>query len=163
MRNLPLNYAGGCCKSQGTVSVWIVRNGGVCFMRNGNSIIDLVKEIPRQVKTLIREEVQLAKTELSEKISKLGKNAAGLALGGLVGYAGLIVFLGALGLLLAFVFERLGLEPTLAAFVGLGIIGFVVMGTGVVLVLKGLKAFKAQSLAPKRTIETLQRLKGDEP
>src|SRR6266850_1491269 len=131
-------------------------------MRNGSSIIDLVKGIPRQIRTLVREEVQLAKTELSEKISKAGKYAGVIAVGGLVAYAGLIVFLGALGLLLAFVFRRLGLEPALAAFVGLGIIGFVVMGTGAVLVLKGLKAFKAQSLAPKRTIETLQRLKGDE-
>src|SRR2546427_7964673 len=83
-------------------------------------------------------------------------------MGGFVAYAGLLVFLGALDLLLAFVFERIGLQPMLAAFVGLGIIGFIVIAVGGVLVLKGIKAFKTESLAPKRTIQTIQHLKGDD-
>ena len=76
-----------------------------------------------ETKTFIKEEVQLAKTEISENISRMGRNAVGLVAGGFVAYAGLIVFLAGLGLLLGFAFEKLGLQPPLAAFIGFAIIG----------------------------------------
>ena len=131
-------------------------------MRNGDSTFGLVKEFTHQVKTFLREEVQLAKAEFSEKISYLGKNTLSLAIGGFAAYAGLIVLLAGIGLLLAFAFEHLGLSPMMAAFLGLAIVGFIVISIGGVLILKGIKAFKTASLAPKRTIETLQNLKGNQ-
>src|SRR5881227_2832610 len=114
------------------------------------SIFGLIGDLKDETKTFIKEEVQLAKAEISENISHMGKNAVGLAIGGIVAYAGLIVFLAGLGLLLAFAFEQLGLQPVLAGFIGLAIIGFFVMVIGGVLILKGIKAFKAGSLAPRR-------------
>lgn len=126
-------------------------------MRNGNSFVDLLKDLAQQSKTFVREEFQLAKTEMAEKASALGKNATTVAIGGFVAYGGLIVFLGGLGMLLAFVFERLGLQPALAAFMGLGVIGLVVIGVGVIFLLKGITAFSKESLTPKRTIGTLRR------
>src|ERR1051326_8668638 len=102
-------------------------------MRNGNSVIGLVKEFKDQVKTFIREEIELAKTELLEKISCFSKNAIGVAIRGFVAYAGLIIFLGGLGVLLAFAFERLGWNAAVAEFAGLAIIGLVVMAVGAVL------------------------------
>lgn len=132
-------------------------------MHNGNSIIDLVKEITVQVRALVREEVQLVKAELTEKATKLGKDATGIAIGGMVAYAGLILFLGALGILAAFGLQKLGLPPALAEFVGLGAVGFIVMATGTALLLAGIKAIKTEPLAPKRTIETLENLKGEQP
>jgi len=131
-------------------------------MVNGSSILDLVKDLRQQFKTFLREEVHLAKAELSEKISSLGKDAVNIAIGGFVAYAGLIVFLGALGMLIAFGIQRLGLDPFLSAFIGLGVIGFIVIAIGAILLLTGLKAMKKESLAPERTIETLQRVKGTE-
>ena len=131
-------------------------------MRNGDSTFGLVKEFTHQVKTFIREEVRLAKSELSEKISYLGKNAMSLAVGGFAAYAGLIVLLAGIGLLIAFAFERIGLSPMMAVFLGLVIVGVIVISLGGLLILKGIKALKAASFAPKRTIETLQNLKGNE-
>ena len=131
-------------------------------MRNGNSIIDLVKDITQQTRTLLREEAQLIKVELTEKAVCLGKNAVGVAIGGFVAYAGLIIFLGALGILVAWGLEQLGWAPALAEFAGLGIIAILVIATGAVLIMKGIRAFKTSSFAPKRTIETWQHLKGEE-
>ena len=128
-------------------------------MRNDISIFGLAKEFSQQVKTFIREEIQLAKTEISEKLASLGKNSVTMAISGFVAYAGLIIFLGALGALLAFVFQRLGLDPLLAAFIGLGVIGLIVIAAGGIM-LKGINALKKASLAPEKTIETLQHLKG---
>jgi hypothetical protein len=131
------------------------------FMRTRISIGGLFADLKQQTKTFLQEEIQLAKAELLEKTSKLGKDATLVAIGGFVAYAGVIVFLGGLGMVLAFAFERAGLHPALAAFLGLGIIGLIVTGAGVGVLLGGIKSAKKLSLKPQRTIETLQLLKGD--
>jgi hypothetical protein len=132
-------------------------------MLNGSSIMDLVKDLRGQFKTFLKEEIHLAKAELSEKFSSLGKDAVYIAIGGFVAYAGLIVFMGALGMLIAYFLQKAGLDLLLSAFIGLGAIGFVVIAVGAILLLTGLKAMKKESLTPERTIETLQRVKGTEP
>jgi Putative Actinobacterial Holin-X, holin superfamily III len=131
-------------------------------MLNGSSILELVKDLRNQFKTFLREEIHLAKAELSEKISRLGKDSVNIAIGGFVAYAGLIVFLGALGMLIAYFLQRQGLNPFLSVFIGLGAIGFVIIAVGVIMLLTGLNAMKKESLAPQRTIETLHRVKGTE-
>jgi hypothetical protein len=129
-------------------------------MLNGSSIFDLFKDLREEVKTFLREEVHLAKAELSEKISRMGKESVNIAIGGFVAYAGLIVFLAAPGMLIAFGLERIGLDPFLSSFIGLGAIGFIVIAVGAIMLLTGLKALKKESLTPERTIESLQRVKG---
>jgi hypothetical protein len=129
-------------------------------MLNGSSIFDLFKNLKEEVKTFLREEVHLAKAELSEKISRMGKDSVNIAIGGFVAYAGLIVFLGALGMLIAFAFQQMGIDPFLSSFIGLGAIGFTVIAVGAIMLLAGLKALKKESLTPERTIERLQRVKG---
>jgi hypothetical protein len=131
-------------------------------MQNGSTVVGLVKDFKEQAKNFLREEVHLAKAELSEKISSIAKDSVNIAIGGFVAYAGLIIFLGALGVLLGFVFQRLGLDPLMAEFIGLGIIGLLVVVVGALMLLGGLKALKKESLAPERTIETLQHIKGTE-
>ena len=129
-------------------------------MRNGSSLFGLVRELKHEVKIFIREEIRLAKTELGEKISCFGGNSAAVAIGGFVAYAGLIVLLAGLGAVLAFAFSRLDLPPLLAAFIGLSIIGLIVIGAGTIMLMKGIKQLKNQSFAPERTIESLQHLRG---
>ncbi len=128
--------------------------------RGRSSFLGLFRALTGDTKTFIRQEIQLAKTELSEKMSRLGKNAATLAVGGFVAYAGLIIFLMGLGWLLAWAFEAAGLQPVLAGFIGLGAIGLLTIVIGCVLLFKGLKTISSESLAPQRTMYTLQELKG---
>ena len=126
-----------------------------------NSVFGLVRNLTAEAKTFIRQEVQLAKTEISEKISLMGRNAASLAIGGFVAYAGVIVFLIGLGSLLAYVFVTAGLQPFLAGFVGFAIIGLLVAGIGYAFVAKALKTFSTESFAPQKTLHTLQELRGN--
>src|ERR1051325_4191307 len=132
-------------------------------MLNGNSIVGLVKDLRKQVKTFLREEVHLAKAELSEKMAHVAKDSVNIAIGGFVAYAGLIVFLGALGVLLGYAFQQIGLDALLAEFIGLGIVGLIIIAVGAIMLLSAVKALKHESLTPQRTIETLQRVKGAEP
>jgi hypothetical protein len=124
------------------------------------SILTLVKTLSSDTKEFLREEVQLAKTELSEKASRLATNTRSLAIGGFVAYAGAIVFLVALGIILGYAFAAAGAHPMVSGFLGLGIVGLMVIGIGVALVMKGIKSLRQESLAPERTIQTLQELKG---
>jgi ABC-type xylose transport system permease subunit len=112
------------------------------------SLGELFGDLGRQVGTLVRQEVDLAKTELSEKASRTGRNVATLAVGGAVAYAGLLV------LLLAAVYALIaaGLESWLAAL----LVGAVVVAIGGFLVWRGLQQFRETDLTPRRTVETMK-------
>jgi hypothetical protein len=126
-------------------------------------LFGLVGDLTRETKIFIRQEIELAKTEVAEKLKGLTQGITSLLIGGFVAYAGVIVFLIGLGLLAAFALQKAGLDPLLAGFIGLGAIGLSVAGGGTLVLLKALKAFSAESLAPRRTLHTLQELRGHEP
>ena len=112
------------------------------------SLGDLFSDLARDTGTLVRQEVELAKTELSQKASRAARDIGVLAVGGLVAYAGFLALLAAvtLGLVAA------GLDAWLAALLVGGVVGAV----GAVLVRRGLGALKREELAPRQTVETLK-------
>jgi len=127
-------------------------------VREERSIGQLLKELRDETTTLLRQEVDLAKTEMSEKASRLGTNLGSLAVGGGV------AFLGALALLAAVVY---GLTSLLNQFMSVGvaiwlaplIVGLVLAAIGYSLVKKALATLKQESLTPTRTTQTLQENK----
>jgi|ERR1043166_1070773 hypothetical protein len=132
-------------------------------MRNGASsevsLLGLIRHFRDEIKTLIHEEIALAKAELSEKISRFGHNAVFLAAGAVAAFAGLIILLASLSSLIAFGFEQLGMARSLAFFLGALIIGGGVALLGFGFVAKAAKTFSKESIAPEKTIETLKKLK----
>jgi len=126
------------------------------------SIVGLVRRLTDDTKRLLRQEVELAKAEISEKAAYFGRNAVALAIGGFVAYAGFIVLLMGLGWLGAWGLQQAGLQPVLAGFVGLAGVGVLVAVIGVIFLMKGIKAFSKESLAPQKTIYTIQRLKSSD-
>ena len=124
------------------------------------SIVGLVRSLKDDTRVLLRQELELAKTEIMEKLAMIGRNSTVLATGGFVAYAGLIVFLMGLGWLVAWAFQKAGVDQVLAGFLGLAIVGFIFIGIGAAFVLKGIKAFSSESLEPQRTVHTITRLKG---
>lgn len=117
------------------------------------SLGELFKELVQELTTLVRQELNLAKTEMSQKAARAGKHAAFLAAGGAIAYAGLLAIVAALVLLLA----QLGLTWWLAAL----LVGVVVAGIGGFLVMSGIKALRNEDLTPRETIDSLQDLKED--
>ncbi len=112
------------------------------------SIGELFAELAKETSTLVRQEVALARTELSQKAGDVGKDLGFLAIGGAVAYAGLLAIIAAIVIALA----TLGLPWWLSAL----LVGLVVAGIGYFLVQKGLSALKRESLAPKQTLDTLK-------
>ena len=113
------------------------------------SLKELLSDLTHSVTTLFRKEVELARAEISEKISQAGVAAGALAAGGILALAALIVLLQALVIALA----ELGLAPALSAL----IVGGVVAVIAFALIYKGMSDLKASSLAPTRTVEALRR------
>jgi hypothetical protein len=112
------------------------------------SLGELFADLARESSTLIRQEMDLAKTELSQKAAHVGKDIGFLALGGLILYAGLLVVLA--GIVIGL--DQAGLPGWVAAL----LVGLIVLGVGYGLVHKGLTALRREELAPKRSIESFK-------
>jgi len=116
--------------------------------RDEPSLGELFAELARETTTLVRQEVELAKTEMTNKASRAGRGAAMVGAGGAVAYAGFLVLAAALVALLV----EAGLDLWLAAL----IVGVVLAAIGGFLAWQGQSTIKRASLAPERTIQTLQ-------
>jgi Putative Actinobacterial Holin-X, holin superfamily III len=115
---------------------------------DNRSLGQMLADLSRETRTLIQQEIQLAKTELAEKASRMGKGAALIVGGGLLAYGGLLAIVAAVVLALI----AIGLPPWAGALLG----GIVIAGTGYLLIRSGLAALRQQELTPRQTIETLK-------
>ncbi len=115
--------------------------------REEPSLGELFAELTREMSTLVRQEVALARVEMTQKASRAGRNVGFLALGGAVAYAGFLALMAAVILLLA---------QLMPSWVSALVVGLVVAGIGYFLVRKGLDALKQEDLAPRQTIESLK-------
>jgi uncharacterized membrane protein YqjE len=109
---------------------------------------DLLGDLSRQVSTLVRKEIDLARVEVTAGIGRLGRGAAMAGVGGAVLYAGVLVLLGAvvLGLI------ELGMTPWLAAL----LVAAVALVIGALITTTGVKQLQQSDLAPTETAETVR-------
>jgi hypothetical protein len=117
-------------------------------LRDERSLGDLFSDLSRETTTLVRQEVQLAKAELTQSATEAARGIGMLVAGGAVAYAGLLF------LLLAIVFGLIeaGWDAWLSALV----VSLVVVAIGAVLVLRARESLKPANLAPQKTVETLK-------
>jgi hypothetical protein len=120
--------------------------------QEGRSLIALFSDLWRETSTLVHKEAELAKAELSEKVSQVSNGLAELAVGGLIVFAGFIILLMAASNGLAHV-----LPEEHADWLAPLIVGLVVTAFGVAAVLRGRSNIKPDSLAPERTLESLRQ------
>jgi hypothetical protein len=122
-----------------------------------SSIADLLKNLRDDTSNLVRDEISLAKTEITEKISSASRNIGYLVAGGLVAYAGLLVLLQGVGFLIGRLLIAAGMDEASATVLGFLIAGAVVVGIGIAVVVKALETLKKESLTPTKTAETLKQ------
>ena len=118
----------------------------------GRSLLGLFSDLWRETTTLVHEEAELAKAELSEKVSQVTTGAGEVAAGGAILFAGFIVLLfAAVGAL------ELMLPTEHSIWIAPLIVGLAVMIIGYIALSRGKKQMQAESLAPQRTLESLKR------
>jgi hypothetical protein len=121
-----------------------------------SNLVYLLKKLRDDTTALVRDEISLAKTEISEKVATTSRNVGYLAAGGLVAYAALVLILQGLSFMLREQFILRGMSEANATLLGFLIIGVVVGLIGAVLIVKALNTLKKESLTPTKTAETLK-------
>lgn len=115
--------------------------------QDAESLGTLVTGIVADLQDIVRGEVQLAKTELQEDVSALGKGIAAIAAGALVALVG-------------FIFLMLGvtylLNKSLEMWLSAGIVGVVLLVIGIIAALMGKNTLSAANLKPEKTIDSLK-------
>jgi hypothetical protein len=115
-------------------------------------LMDLFSDLWRQTALLFRQEADLAKAEISEKVGQVEAAVASLAVGAVVLHAGFLLLLAAaVGGLMKLLPEEH------AAWLAPLIIGVVVLIAGAVLLARGRSKMKAGNLAPSRTMQSMRR------
>jgi len=120
------------------------------------SLASLIRELRDETTTLLRQEVALAKTEMSEKATVLGRNSIYVAIGGLVAYAGFIFVLLSVMRLMLVGLVRAGLSEAVADWLAPAIVGLVILGVGYALIQKAKSTLSRESLVPEKTIQSLK-------
>ncbi len=115
--------------------------------KQDRSIGELFSELASETSLLVRQEIALAKVELTQTAAHVGRNVGYLVLGGAVAYAALLALLAAVIILLANVMPWWVAALLVAVLVG------IVAG---VLISKALAALKKTEVAPRQTVETLK-------
>ena len=115
--------------------------------KDDRSIGELIAELSRETTTLVRQELQLAKVEMSQKASRAGKNVGFLVVGGVVAYTGLLAIIAAVIIVLGNV---------IALWLSALVVGAVIAAVGLVLVIKGANTLRQEDPTPQETIETLK-------
>ena len=108
---------------------------------------DLFGDLATDMSNLVRQEVTLAKVEITQKAKYVGRNVGYLVIGGAVAYAALLAIIAAVIMLLAKFVPNWGSAL---------IVGVVVGGIGWLLIGKAMTALQQADLTPRETVETLK-------
>jgi hypothetical protein len=108
---------------------------------------ELLGELANNSAALVRDEIDLAKQEMREKVSVLRSGAVTIAIGGLLGFVALLTLTAAAVAGLAHV-----MDTALAAL----LVGVVLAAVGGSIAFMGIGRLKRTSLKPQQTIETLE-------
>jgi hypothetical protein len=121
-------------------------------VRGRPALATLFSDLWRETATLVREEAELAKTEISHKTDQA------LAGVGLIAAGGAVIFAGFLALLVAAANALLPMLPAEhALWLAPLIVGGVVIVIGFIALASGRSDLKARSLVPSRSLRSLRR------
>ena len=107
----------------------------------------LFADLSDKTTLLIRQEIDLAKQEMTEKVKRAAMDVVSFLIGAFIAYIGLLALIAAAALALALV---------LPDWVATLIVGVLVIAIGGIMVLVGVNSLKDLNLKPERTINTLK-------
>jgi tetrahydromethanopterin S-methyltransferase subunit C len=116
--------------------------------RDDRSLGELFAELARETSTLVRQELRQAGTEMSQRVTGVGKDIGVLVAGAVVIHAGFLALVAAMILGL----DDLGLSTWLAAL----IVGLVLAGIGYALIGRSRSAIQQADVLPRKTMENLR-------
>lgn len=123
---------------------------------DGRSLGRLFSDLFDEAQTLVRQEVELAKAEMSEKTDTLSRGAIAMAASLAILLAGAIVLLGALAVGLGVALGQF-MDPEIASWLGPLIVGVLAVVAGLVTFQSGRKKLSLRDgLKPRETLRSLE-------
>ncbi len=115
--------------------------------RSERPLGELFTELARETGTLVRQEVQLAKTEMTGKAATASRSIGLIAAGGALAHAGVLAILAAV---------IAGLGSVIPIWAAALLVGSLVSITGYTFIQKGIGSLREVDPLPKQTIQTLR-------
>jgi hypothetical protein len=125
-------------------------------MADQPTIGELLKDLRGESTLLLREEIALAKKEISEKISSTALNLTYVVGGALVAYVAITFLFLAISSVIAQALVDQGIGIGWAIFLGVLIVALVIGAASAAMIVKGVQTLKKQSFIPEKTVETLK-------
>jgi len=116
------------------------------------SLSTLFSDLTRETVELIRQEIALARAEISQKISTAEKALVAMGIGAVIILAGVLILLQALVAGVAMV-----LPPDLAPWLAPLIVGVLIAIIGYAMLASGRARLQPENLTPRRTMQSLRR------
>jgi uncharacterized membrane protein YqjE len=120
---------------------WVMQEG------DERSLGDLLSELTRDLSTLMRKEIELARVETTEKISNATQSIVWMIAGGLIAYTGVIA------LVIAVIVALAGLVPLWLSAL---IVGVLLVVVGTIAINSGRSALRHLSVVPEKTLESIK-------
>jgi len=111
------------------------------------SLGDLLSELTRDLSTLLRKELELARVETTEKISNATQSIVWMIAGGLIAYTGVIA------LVIAAIVVLAGLVPLWLSAL---IVGLLLVVVGAIAIQSGRSTLRHLSVVPEKTLESIK-------
>ena len=108
---------------------------------------ELFAELKQETRTLIKQEMELVRVELSAKVSQLVKDLIALGVGGVLLYTGILTLVTAI---------VLGLAKFMPPWLSALLVSVVLLVIGAVLLMKGVTDLKKMKVAPEKSTESLK-------
>lgn len=118
-------------------------------VRHERTLGELFGEFSQDMTMLVRQEIRLARTEMSEKLAAISRRLTSVVAGGFVAYLGALALVAGIILLLT---EVVGIPAWLSAL----LLGAAMAIGGYVTLRAGLRQLKNIDPAPRRTVETIK-------
>ena len=117
------------------------------LQKDDRSLGELFSELASETGVLIRQEVALAQAEMTQKATRIGKNVGSLAVGGAIGYAGLLAIMAGI---------IIGMSYFIPAWLAALLVGGIVAVVSYVLVNSALTALRNMDVKPTETVESIK-------
>lgn len=114
------------------------------------SLGQLFSDLMNETRTLVHQEIDLAKTELKDNATFAGRNA------GIAGAGAAVLLIGSLPVIAGLV---IALGHVIGYATSSFIVGAVILVIGAVMLMKGINALKSRSLAPQQTTAQVKETK----
>jgi len=108
---------------------------------------ELFSELASETGTLIRQEVSLAQAEMTQKATRIGKSVGSLAIGGAIGYAGLLAIMAGI---------IMGLSYFIPGWLAAILVGGIVAVVSYVLINSALTTLRNTDVKPTETVESIK-------